>query len=131
MHAGVAKHLVVLPDVLAHLYRHPLGELMIGISFMFNLHDDAIRARHDLAGWVAWFNAEHDAFTDRDDVTWDDIYTAIATDYFSGGEHAEFVASSGTAVMVEDGSRWEPHDRCPGTPHSGHTYPDASCPLNG
>lgn len=102
MRPGVATDLAVLPDMLADLYRHTLGEMMIGISFMINLHDDAIRVRRDLVGWVAWFNAEHDAFTDRDDVTWDDVYTAIATDYLSGGEHAEFVASTGTAVMVED-----------------------------
>lgn len=72
---------------------------MIAVTFTMNLDNDAIHRAGNLDWWINYFNTEHDAFTDRDsDVTWPDIYAAIAMDYHTGGEWSDMVASTGVHV---------------------------------
>jgi hypothetical protein len=71
---------------------------MVAVSFMMNLDHAAIQAHQSLADWISWYNREHDAFTDRPTVTWDDVYAAIAADFFSGGEWSQFVISWASTI---------------------------------
>lgn len=72
--------------------------MTISVSFHIQLNETMIRAHQSLADWISWYNRAHDAFTDRTGLTWDDIYAAIATDYFSGGDLTQFVINSGVDV---------------------------------